>query len=137
MGQDLRTFYLRLCLFTLVVGLVYYGLRQLGFSLLYHQAFPYILIFFAVTTAIFHLGLVKAESRGNQPFVRFYMGATTAKLLLYMVVIVIYAFLIDAGTRSFLINFFLLYLLYTSFEVSFVYRKLSAMKQAGKSDSVK
>ncbi len=133
MGQDLKTFYIKLSLFTLVVGLVYYGLRQLGFTLLDHQAFPYILIFFALTTAIFHLGLVRAEARGNQLFVRFYMGATTAKLLLYMIVIVTYAFLIDIDTRLFLINFFLLYLLYTSFEVSFVYRKLTAMKQTGKS----
>jgi L-asparagine transporter-like permease len=135
MAQDLRTFYLRLSLFTIVVALVYYGIRQLGFTLLDHPAFPFVLVFFALTTAGFHLGLVKAEARGNQQFVRFYMGATTAKLLLYMVVIVIYAFLVDENTRIFLIDFFLLYLLYTSFEVSFVYRKLTAMKQAGKSDN--
>ncbi len=86
-----------------------------------------LLMFFGLTAA-FHYGLVRSGNKGNSAFVRYYMGATTLKLFFYMGVIIVYALFGGDNIRGFIMLFFILYLLYTSFEVSYVYRKLSGMK---------
>ena len=126
--NELRPFYTKLALYTALIGLLYYVSGSLRPALLTHDTFPLLLFLFAVLTAGFHVVLVSAGRKSNQAFIRYYMGATTFKLFFLMLVIIIYAFFIELDTRSFIIIFFLLYVIYTSFEVSYVYRKLSSMK---------
>jgi hypothetical protein len=133
--NELRPFYIKLALYTALIGLVYYASGSVRPSILTHEWFPFMVILFAVLTAMFHVGLVRAGSKGNQAFIRYYMAATTFKLFILMSVIIVYAFFIELDTRSFIIIFFLLYVIYTSFEVSYVYRKLSSMK-ASQQDKV-
>jgi hypothetical protein len=133
--NELKPFYVKLLLFALVAGTAYYASTPVRPAILTHNWFPYILGMFALLTALFHAGLVNAGKKNNQAFVRYYMGATTGKLLFYMMIIVFYALLIDVNTRSFIILFFLLYLLFTAFEVSYAYKKLSAMKTKSDKDN--
>jgi len=130
--NELRPFYAKLALYTTLIGLVYYVSGSVRPSILTHNWFPFMVILFAGLTALFHVGLVRSGKKGNQVFVRYYMGATTFKLFLLMAVIIVYAFFIELDTRSFIIIFFLLYVIYTSFEVSYVYSKLSSMKESQK-----
>ena len=107
---------------------LYYGLEVVRPLILSHSLFPYILAMFVVFTTLFHVGLVRAGKISDQAFVRYYMGATTGKLFFYMAVIISYALYFETDIPSFILLFFMLYVFFTSFEVAYVYRKLTSMK---------
>jgi hypothetical protein len=88
--------------------------------------FIFIQLFILAVTMGFHLGLIRSGEKSNSGFVRFFMGATSAKLLLYMMVMVGYALFNKETAFGFILHFFIFYLLYTIFEVAMVYRKFSS-----------
>lgn len=85
------------------------------------------LIVIGVTLAI-HSGLTNAGKKSNQAFIRFFMGATAGRLFLYMVIMIIYGLLNRESAFGFILHFFVLYLVYTIFEVAFSYKQFSSVR---------
>ncbi len=82
-----------------------------------------ILGYFSIVSFSFHYGLVKSSVGKPQNFIRYYMAATTFKLLIHLGVILIYAMTHKANAISFIISFMVAYAIFTAFEV------VTAMKQ--------
>ena len=87
-------------------------------------------LFMMLVTFLFHVGLMRAGAKSDAAFIRFFMGATGIKLFLFMVVLIGYALFNKATAVAFIANFFILYLLYTVFEVAMVYKKFSSQRKA-------
>jgi hypothetical protein len=83
-----------------------------------------IYIYFIVITILFHFGIVKTTQSRPQVFIRYYMGATTIKLLLHLGIIVFYSMMHKESASRFIITFMIMYLLFTVFEVAAVWVRM-------------
>ena len=83
-----------------------------------------IYIYFSILTFLFHYGIVRTTRLRPQVFVRYYMGATTLKLVLHLGIIIIYSIFHREMAVHFIITFMIMYLLFTVFEVMAVWRNI-------------
>ncbi len=83
-----------------------------------------IYVYFIVLTILFHYGIVRTAKSRPQVFIRYYMGATTIKLLFHLGIIIFYSFFHRTEAVLFIITFMIMYLLFTAFEVMAVWRKI-------------
>lgn len=98
--------------FALVGLLVFFYLSEY-----YTPAFPFLVIFFITSgIIIFHL-MARAVEKRPTMFVNMFLLTTTLKLLVYMAVMITYALLNKDDAKPFIVNFFVLYLVYTIIEV--------------------
>ncbi len=124
--QTESKFWIRLFFFSLAVGVLFYTITPILPERIRFGSFWAIQLVMILITIAFHLGLMRAGRAGDQAFVRFFMGATGLKMLVFMVLLIGYSMLNKATAVPFIVNFFLFYLLYTVFEVSLVYKKFSS-----------
>src|SRR4051812_16422922 len=82
----------------------------------------YIIAYFFVLTVSFHYGLLRSMKGRPQEFVRYFMGATTFKLLIHLAVVVVYALLHREHALPFILSFFAVYILFMIYEVRFAMR---------------
>lgn len=117
MKKELLSFFKKFSVFVLCIGLLLF-LWQENFPGKYASgaAFP-LLTFFVATTIAFHFILISAANKGPQNFVRYFMGATALKLLIYFMVIIIYLFAKKSNPAAFILTFLFLYLSFSVFEV--------------------
>ena len=78
---------------------------------------PVLPVFFMAITFLIHKGFVGAIALRPQQFVSRFMLITTIKLLSFMVLLLIYALMFKDDAIQFLISFFVLYVIYSAFEV--------------------
>ena len=86
------------------------------------------ILYFFLVTLIFHAGLLRSSKGRPQEFIRYYMGSTTGKLLLHVVVILGYSFINRQDAFRFIIIFLVYYIFFTFFEAVVVFRQFSAQK---------
>jgi hypothetical protein len=80
-------------------------------------AYPYILLFmYALTLVVYHM-LIKTITRKLSRFVNAYMLVNFGKLILFSVIILVYAWFNREDAISFILTFFIYYLLFTTYEV--------------------
>jgi hypothetical protein len=92
-------------------------------------AIPFMIVFFLfITSGIYYIMLQSAANRFPR-FVNSYMVVTLGKILLFSVLIVIYALANRSDAVPFITAFFLLYLIYTVFELSAFLRDLKQMER--------
>ncbi|MGL5890830.1 MAG: hypothetical protein ACRC3B_13135 [Bacteroidia bacterium] len=123
MQTAFKSFLIRLAIFSAVVG---------GLLLVWNTTMPVwwrqhplswvLLCFFVVVTALVHYILLRSAQGDPKAFVRMFMGLTTFKLFIFLLVIVAYAFTHKATAVAFILHFLVFYLLYTSFEVVLLYK---------------
>ena len=113
----MKSIFNKLFMFSLLVGLLDYC--WIRFAPL-EKHIPYIwpvVGFFIIATTVFHILSVNASKGKPQAFIRFYMGSTGLRLMLYSMVILIYCFYDKATLIPFAIGFMVHYLLFTVFDV--------------------
>ena len=76
-----------------------------------------VLIFFIVTTGLFHRILVKAGEKSYQHVVRRFLLSTVAKFFLYLVSIIFYILFNKSKALPFVIFFMTMYFFFTVFEI--------------------
>lgn len=121
-------FILKLGLYSFFIGVVMFFIEPV---LPEKTQFPnhyFIHMFIILVTFLFHIGLINAGKKNDAAFIRFFMGATGAKLFIFMSIMLVYGLLNKDGAFGFILHFFVYYLLYTAFEVAIVYNKFSGMK---------
>jgi len=80
-------------------------------------SFLYIIIFiYALTLLVFKL-LLKGQQEKLSHFVNLYLLVNFGKLVFYVVIIFIYAYLNRADAASFILTFFVYYFAFTAFEI--------------------
>jgi hypothetical protein len=91
-------------------------------------ATPAIIIFFLVLTlTIFYYQLRASASRVSK-FVNVFLMATGFKLLGFLIIIGVYSFLNKSDAVPFVISFFIIYMIFTIFEIT---QLLKVQKQLG------
>lgn len=133
--REFLKFCLQLVLFSfLLSAAIYFFLPSVPVKFRYESWWK-ISVFFTIVTALFHFGLLKSTGRRPASVTMFYMGATTFRLLLYAGIMIGYSLTHKNGAMPFILHFFLMYFLYTIFEVGTLYKKFSSTgkkNQAGK-----
>ena len=79
-------------------------------------ALPWMIIFFFVFTVLSFYFLLKKKKRKLSGFINSYLILTTVKLLFFLMIIIIYSLINKEDAVNFIIGFFILYLIFTSFE---------------------
>ncbi|GAB6278599.1 MAG TPA: hypothetical protein DCX03_06245 [Bacteroidales bacterium] len=81
-------------------------------------AMPFILIFFMAHTLVYNNMAIKLIRQNPKKFVNFYMLSTAGRLLVFVLILILYAFLFPKDFKAFTVCFFIFYLIYTFFELS-------------------
>jgi hypothetical protein len=115
-----RNFRLQLAATSIIAAVTY----LLGFIIpakWFFNSYVWIDLLFVLVTYSFHLGLVKSHSKGGKHFIRYYIGATGAKLFFFLMLIIVYALLNKEEAVSYALAFFYFYFIFTVFEVKTAY----------------
>jgi hypothetical protein len=78
--------------------------------------------FFAVASFGAHLFLLNAEDKRPAVFVRRFMGTTTVRLFVFIIILAGYSFTHVPQAVSFILHFLVFYLVFTAFEITMLYR---------------
>jgi phosphoglycerol transferase MdoB-like AlkP superfamily enzyme len=124
-----------LFLFSVLLGAGLYGLRLQYGARLVHPGADWLLLFFVALTALTYWLTWRAYQRNPESLTTAWFGTTALRLVLALVVVVTY--LVRGGAKAgystwtFLGLFFLLYFLYTGFEVWSVVTNLRPFSKPG------
>jgi hypothetical protein len=117
MRSEVSVYAKRLLLLTFATGIM----AMTFFFILPHNwvspSLPFLFVFYYACSLISYILLDRSIGKKVNRFISVYMLTTAVKLFLYVAVMIIYAFVNPKDAVSFLLNFFVLYLVYTVFEV--------------------
>lgn len=102
-----------------VVGFGGYAVMQYGLKSPIAYLFPVLTLLVYLVTLVTHMILFQANTERPQKFVNMYMLSSGFKMFLYLIIMMVYAFLNkDKGTAvPFVLSFFVLYLIFTVYDV--------------------
>ncbi len=112
----------KLAIYTLLVGLIAF---IAAFNLpdkFVSPALLYIILFFFAISVITYYLAIKAFSHKTSRYANFFMITVFAKLILYVSIIIIYAFINAGDIVSFILTFFIVYFLFTIFETIEIFK---------------
>ncbi len=117
MKKDLKTYYFWLTLLTLVIGLAAFIIFRTLLKNYYHPEFWILLLFFFLVNIAVHSFIITAEKKKKLKFNTIYLISFAIKFIAYLSFLVIYLILAKTISFSFAISLFVLYIIYTVFEV--------------------
>jgi hypothetical protein len=121
------SFIVKLAIYSLLIFGIMTGISVAGLpDKLIYPKWHMIWVFMVIITILFHYLLARAAEKSPAAFVRAFMGATAGKLFLFMIILVGYGLLNQETAIPFILNFFILYLAFTVFEVGVLYRQHSS-----------
>ena len=112
----------------LLIVLVYSSKAIVGFQLPVNTITIFGFYYFIV--AAFHYGLSKANEKKAGHFVRFFMVAIFLKMLIYFGFLLLLITMDSSRSISIIVLFFILYLVYTIFEVVSFLGQISSSKSS-------
>lgn len=117
MRFNLQTFLRKLLIFTIIVGVAGYGIVQLIPAEYVTPTLPFLLTFFFAVTILVHYTLMQVSKKRTLQFSNYFMLVTFGKLIFFLTIILVYFLLNREDALPFAIAFFILYILFTVFEV--------------------
>ena len=115
---------LRIILLTITFGLLFYFTPKIELSQYVHAQKWVILSFFFAISYLSHILMQMGFAKNRENFVQYYLGSITGRLVMSLIFIGIYVYSGTPDINTFLINFFVLYLCYTGFEIFGLFSKL-------------
>ena len=113
----MKSFFTKSSLLTIIV----FALGAIAYSTVFKQYFlmvlPAMLIFFYIITNLVHAYLLKMAEKSGKRFTSQYMATSFTKMFFYLAVAIVYVIINKENAKIFLINFLLLYAVYTTLEV--------------------
>jgi len=103
-----------LTIMVFILGAILYSTL---FKTFYLSILPWAVILFYLITNIIHGYLLKISVSSGSRFTSHYMAVSFIKMFFYLALAIVYAFINKENAKIFLINFLLLYVIYTTFEV--------------------
>lgn len=88
----------------------------------YQQVFPFILLFFFLTTNLVHAYLLKIAGKDIPKFTTRFMAMSSLKMLFYLLVAIVYVLSSKEQAKLFLINYLAAYIGFTILEVAEISR---------------
>ncbi len=115
--QAFKKFIFRELIFALILAIIAFVLFQTVLKEYYLPVFWMLFGILTVFTAGFHYSVVQVSDKNTSKFSSKFMMVSGIKMIVYLILIVFYAFSFPEKARIFLISFFILYMLYNVFEV--------------------
>ena len=115
---------LRIILLTIALGLLFYVAPEIGLSQYVHPQKWMILAFFFAISYLNHILMQFGFANNRDNFVKYYLGSITSRMILSLIFIGIFLYSNIPAPYIFLLDFFVLYLCYTGFEIFGLYRNL-------------
>lgn len=115
---------LRTAILTVALIIVFFSAKYLGIEYLFHQKKWLILGFFVAFSFLFHRVIEFGLREKQKNFIPFYLSTVVLRLILSLIFIGIELYLGLQNQELFILNFFVLYLFYTIFEIWNLSRKL-------------
>lgn len=112
-----KNFLIKETILTVSLGLIALILFRTVLSSYYHPVFWLNLFIIAVLTGILHFSILKVSTEGHSRFSSRFIMISGVKMMIYLVFILLFAFLNPEKAKFFLITFLILYFIYTFFEV--------------------
>ena len=97
-----------------ILGAILYSTLIKNF---YLPVLPLVVVLFYVLTNLIHAYLLKISANSGSRFTSYYMAVSFIKMFFYLAVAIVYAIMNKEDAKIFLVNFLLLYVVYTTFEV--------------------
>lgn len=114
--DELMLFSRRLLILTVFVEALYIGCMYLLPPNYVSHATPVIPLLFASMTFIIHKFLVNSDGTAHKKFMQRFMIASSAKLIIMLIMVVIYSLIRSEDAIQFVLYFFFSYLAFTIFE---------------------
>ena len=92
---------------------------------LYHPHFPFVTLFFALSSVAAHEAIVRSLAGNPRRFPAYFMAVSGIKMMVYLVAIGIYVFIRQEEAVPVIVLFMLLYVLYTVLELVTLVPKVS------------
>lgn len=113
----MKSFFIKSSIVTIIVfilGAIFYSTL---FKPFYITILPAVVVLFYVITNLIHAYLLKISASSGSRFTSYYMAVSFIKMFFYLAVAIVYAIINKENAKIFLLNFLLLYVVYTTFEV--------------------
>ncbi|HLO90353.1 MAG TPA: hypothetical protein VK172_04225 [Lentimicrobium sp.] len=117
MNNITRSFLKQLLIVASIFGIIITGVVLTVPAKYVSPTLPYLLIFHTAATLTSFLYIQKKTSQSPKKFVNVYLANTTVKLLLYLVILMVYAMNYFHDAINFIVSFFIFYVVFTIFEV--------------------
>jgi hypothetical protein len=111
-------------LLTAVLGIVFFVAKHYFNQAWVHPYWTYLLLFYLALSALLHRLVGLAKDPKSAQFTTFYLAFTTSKLILCLVFMGVMLYYNVPERTAFVVSFLVLYLVYTSFEIYGLTRKL-------------
>lgn len=111
-------------LLTVILGIVFFVAKQYFSATWVHPYWTYLLLFYVALSALLHRLMSFVKDPESAQFTTFYLAFITAKLLLSLLFMGVMLYYGVPERRTFVSSFLVLYLVYTSFEIYGLTRKL-------------
>ena len=125
----MRYFVTWLTVIAVAAAIIYYLLGYIMPPEWYFRSYLWIDLLFFIVTFSFHLGLRRSHTKGGKHFIRYYIGATGAKLFFFLMLIVLYGVLNKEEAIGYALAFFYFYFVFTVFEVKTAYSEFGRKAQ--------
>lgn len=126
-----KNFITGLLLFSAIIAVLFYFIEPFFTGKSAFPDFWIIQLIMIAATVLFHYGLMRAVKSGGQASIRYFMGATSAKLMVFMMVMIIYGLMNKESAFGFILHFFIFYLFYTVYEVAIAYKHFGPARRNG------
>lgn len=113
----MKSFIIKSTVLTIIVFILGAILYSTVFIQFYRSILPVVPAFFYIVTNLVHAYLLNIAGKSSSRFTSQYMAASFIKMFFYLAVAIVYVIINKEDARIFLVNFLLLYVVYTTFEV--------------------
>lgn len=114
----MKQFLLKSTVLTIIIfilGAILYSTILKSFFLI---VLPFTVLFFYLVTNLVHIYLLMIAGKSGSKFTSYYMAVSFLKMFFYVAIAIVYVILNKEDAKPFFLNFLLLYVVYTSFEVN-------------------
>jgi len=117
MNDVLRRFMRQLLILAVILAVILVAAMFLLPDKYVTPTLPFLLIFHTAATLFSFLYIQKKTAESPRKFVNVYLANTTIKLVLYLAVLMVYSIYNFKDAINFIISFFIMYVIFTFFEV--------------------
>lgn len=127
--KSFTRFVIKCAILTIILLIIGYAIfNHPQFQHYYLPVFPWMLGLFAILNISLHRFIIQSAKKNTKKFNHAFMISFVVKLLIYMTLLIINLFTLKHNLIPFVIVFAILYMTYTSFEVSSIFMFLKKQK---------
>jgi len=115
---------IRSTVFTIVLAIVFFTAEHYTQPAWLHPSWRVILLFFLSVSLLLHRLMQTGFENNREKFVQMYMASIVARLLLSVLFVGFYIYRKVPGIKVFVVDFLVLYICYTGFEIYSLNRNL-------------